>query len=83
MIIIAAIIFPELLAKGLMCFHNKEFHAPNPDAWRYHSVHNRLDCVRAVAMHLKMTAARHAVNFIDHGNYDKNTGLRDIQFRVQ
>ena len=39
--------------------------------------------MRAVTMHLKMTGARHPVTFINHGNYDKNTGLRDIQFRVQ
>jgi hypothetical protein len=30
---------------------------------------------RAVSMHLKMTGTRHTVNFINHGNYDKRTGL--------
>ena len=39
----------------------------------------RFKSVRAVTMHLKMTAARHAVNFIDHGNYNKNTGLRKLK----
>ena len=34
----------------------------------------RFNSVRAVTMHLKMTGARHTVNFIDRGNYDKNTG---------
>ena len=36
----------------------------------------RFTSTRAVSMHLKMTAARHIVNFINYGNYDKNTGLR-------
>jgi hypothetical protein len=27
-------------------------------------------------MHLKVTAARHAVIFSNYGNYDKKTGLR-------
>jgi hypothetical protein len=31
--------------------------------------------MRAVSMHLKMTAARHTVNIIENGNYDKKTGL--------
>jgi hypothetical protein len=31
----------------------------------------RLGSMRAVSMHLRMTATRHAVNFINHGNYDK------------
>jgi hypothetical protein len=32
--------------------------------------------MRAVSMHLKVTAARHAVIFSNHGNYDRKTGLR-------
>lgn len=39
----------------------------------------RFKSMRAVTMHLKITAARHVVNFINHGNYDKNTGLREIK----
>ena len=39
----------------------------------------RFKSMRAVSMHLKMTATRHAVNFINYGNYDKNTGLREPQ----
>jgi hypothetical protein len=40
----------------------------------------RFKSMRAVTMHLKLTAARHVVNFINHGNYDKNTGLyREIK----
>jgi hypothetical protein len=35
----------------------------------------RFKFMRAIAIHLKMTGARHTVNFIDHGNYNKNTGL--------
>ena len=34
--------------------------------------------MRAVSMHLKMTATGHVVNFINYGNYDKNTGLREV-----
>lgn len=36
----------------------------------------RFKSMRAIAMHLKMTAARHTVNVIDYGNYNKNTGVR-------
>jgi hypothetical protein len=38
----------------------------------------RFTSMRAVTMHLKMTATRHVVNFINYGNYDKKTGLREI-----
>ena len=38
----------------------------------------RFTSIRAVSMHLKMTAARHAVNFINYGNYDMKTGLKDM-----
>jgi hypothetical protein len=41
----------------------------------------RFKSMRAIAMHLKMRAARHTVNFIDHGNYDKNTGVRKMKDR--
>jgi hypothetical protein len=34
--------------------------------------------MRAVSMHLKLTATRHVVNFINYGNYDKKTGLKQI-----
>jgi len=34
--------------------------------------------MHAVSMHLKVTAAHHAVSFINHGNYDKKTGLREM-----
>jgi len=36
----------------------------------------RFRSMRAVSMHLKMTAGRHVVNFINFGKYDKNTGLK-------
>src|SRR5215471_1771825 len=36
----------------------------------------RFTSMRGVTMHLKMTAARHVVNFINYGNYDKKTGLK-------
>jgi hypothetical protein len=38
----------------------------------------RFTSMRAVSMHLKMTATRHVMNFINYGNYDKKTGLRKI-----
>ena len=31
--------------------------------------------MNAVSMHLKVTAARHSVSFINYGNYNKKTGL--------
>jgi hypothetical protein len=34
----------------------------------------RFKSMRAVSMHLRMTAKRHAVNFINYGIYDKKTG---------
>jgi hypothetical protein len=36
----------------------------------------RFKSLRAVSMHLRITGMRHAVNFINYGNYDKKTGLR-------
>ena len=36
----------------------------------------RFKSMRAITMHLKMTGDRHIVNFISHGMYDKNTGMR-------
>ena len=36
----------------------------------------RFTSMRAVSMHLKVTAACHTVIFSNHGNYDKKTGLR-------
>ena len=36
----------------------------------------RFTSKRAVTMHLKMTGMRHVVNFINHGEYNKKTGLR-------
>ncbi len=38
----------------------------------------RFKSMRAVSMHLKMTATRHAVHFINYGIYDKKTGLREL-----
>jgi hypothetical protein len=40
----------------------------------------RFKSMRAVSMHLRMTATRHAVNFINYGNYDKKTGLKDESY---
>ncbi|MGC2573200.1 MAG: hypothetical protein WA364_16935 [Candidatus Nitrosopolaris sp.] len=38
----------------------------------------RFSSVHAVSMHLKATAARHSVSFINYGNYNKKTGLRKM-----
>jgi hypothetical protein len=42
----------------------------------------RFTSMRAISMHLKVTASRHAVNFIHYGNYDKKTGLRNDSSRI-
>jgi hypothetical protein len=33
--------------------------------------------MRSVSMHLKGTANRHAVNFVNRGKYNKKTGLKE------
>ena len=38
----------------------------------------RFTSMRSVSMHLKGTANRHAVNFINRGKYDKKTGIKQI-----
>jgi hypothetical protein len=38
----------------------------------------RFKSIRAVSMHLKNTATRHSVNFINYGIYDKRTGLKTL-----
>jgi len=38
----------------------------------------RFTSMLGVSMHLRTTGMRHVVNFIDHGDYDKNTGLREM-----
>jgi hypothetical protein len=38
----------------------------------------RFTSMRAVSMHLRTTGARHIANFINYGNYDKKTGLREM-----
>jgi hypothetical protein len=38
----------------------------------------RFKSIRAVSMHLRITGTRHAVNIINHGYYDKKTGLRKM-----
>jgi hypothetical protein len=35
----------------------------------------RFESMRAITMHLKVTASRHTVILIEHGNYSKYTGL--------
>ena len=36
----------------------------------------RFTSMRSVSMHLRVTANRHAVNFVNRGKYDKKTGLK-------
>ena len=38
----------------------------------------RFKSMRAVSMHLKITASRHSLNFINYGIYDKRTGLKEM-----
>jgi hypothetical protein len=38
----------------------------------------RFKSIRAVSMHLSITGARHVVNIINPGYYNKKTGLREI-----
>ncbi|HXP50737.1 MAG TPA: hypothetical protein VN922_12320, partial [Bacteroidia bacterium] len=38
----------------------------------------RFKSMHAVSMHLKTTARRHSVNFINYGIYDKRTGLKEM-----
>ena len=42
----------------------------------------RSKSMRAVSMHLKMTATRHAVTFINYANYSKKTGLRELNHAI-
>jgi S-methylmethionine-dependent homocysteine/selenocysteine methylase len=42
----------------------------------------RFTSMRAISMHLKVTASRHTVNFVHYGNYDKKTGLRNDSSRI-
>jgi hypothetical protein len=39
----------------------------------------RFESMRAITMRLKTTGTRHAVNFIKHGNYNKDTGMREMK----
>ena len=41
----------------------------------------RFTSMRAISMHLKMTATRHVVSFINYGGYNKKTGLREMSPR--
>ena len=58
----------------------------NPDkVWIIYAVcincNKRFTSTRAISMHLKMTATRHVVNFINYGSYNKKTGLREMSPR--
>lgn len=35
----------------------------------------QFNSMRAITIHLKMTGASHTVTFVNHGNYNKNTGF--------
>lgn len=38
----------------------------------------RFTSIRAISMHLRMTAACHIVNFTNYGNYNMKTGFKEI-----
>lgn len=46
---------------------------------RCNKCNKQFKSVRAITMQLKVKGANHAVTFVDHGNYDKNTGLRRMK----
>jgi hypothetical protein len=54
---------------------------PSHEVWTIEAAclncNKRFTSIRAVSMHLKMTGTRHVVNFINYGNYNKRTGLRE------
>jgi len=39
----------------------------------------RFTSMRGISMHLRITGMRHVVSFINYGNYDKKTGLREMR----
>ena len=53
---------------------------PPDNEWNIDAIcvncNKRFKSMRSVSMHIKMTAARHTVNIINHRNYDKKTGLK-------
>jgi hypothetical protein len=65
---------------------NQTLEVPSTDVSTIHAVcincNKRFKSMRAVSMHIRMTAARHAVNFITYGNYDKKTGLKEMNFNL-
>lgn len=38
----------------------------------------RFKSMQAISMHLRTTATRHTVNFINYGEYDRRTGMREM-----
>ena len=38
----------------------------------------RFTSMRGISMHLRITGMRHIVSFINYGDYDKKTGLREM-----
>jgi hypothetical protein len=63
-----------------MCMNQLELYSARPPIIEatYINCNKRFTSMRGVSMHLKMTAARHTVNFINYGNYDMKTGLKDL-----
>ena len=60
---------------------NEPSSEPNSDnlsvdaVWIY--CNKRFTSMRSISVHLKGTANRHAVNFVNRGKYNKKTGLRE------
>jgi len=65
-----------------MMNHEPSSERRSDKAWIIEAVcincNKRFKSMRSVSIHLKATAARHGVSFINHGNYDKKTGLREM-----
>ena len=75
---VSILIMDQLSSEGTIV----RIEVPSHKAWItdavYINCNKRFKSMRGVSMHLKMTGTRHVVNFINYGNYDKKTGLREI-----
>ena len=61
---------------------NKDKKARKTQGLVQRDCNKRLTSMRAISMHLKVTASRHTMNFIHYGNYDKKTVLRNDSSRI-
>ena len=60
---------------------NQRLEAPSTEVSTIDAIcincNKRFKTMHAVSMHLRVTARRHSVNFINYGIYDKRTGLKE------